>query len=320
MYNSLADKTKQFFWLIIKLSIVIGCLFFIYIRLLENEQLEFTTFYQNLIQNHIFSVKNILFLLFFTFLNWFLEIKKWHLLISFIGNYSFKKAIIQSLASLTASLITPNRIGEYGAKAMYFNKKDRKKIFGLNFIGNFYQMLMTLIFGIIGFSYFVFQHKIEIDFQQIIIFSVIGIFGITALFFVAKYFNFSKSYFNKTRTFIKEIPQNMNIKVSLFSFLRFVIFSHQFYFLLLIFKIDISYFDAISAITSVYLIASIIPMLSLFDVVLKGSVAIWVFSFFNNISPLTILSTTTLMWILNFVLPAIVGSYFVIIFKPNLAT
>ena len=312
MYNSLSHKTKQFFSLIIKLSIVIGCGYFIYLKLVENEQLKFSVFYQNLIENNVFTFKNSIILLIFTFLNWFFEISKWHSLISSISKYSFKKASIQSLASLTTSLITPNRIGEYGAKALYFEKNKRNKILGLNLVGNFYQMLMTLIFGVIGFSYFVFQHKIEIDFQQAIIVLLIGIIVIIALFFAVKYFNFSKSYFEKTRIFIK----NINLKVGLFSFLRFVIFSHQFYFLLLIFKVDVSYFDAISAITSVYLIASIIPMLSLFDVVLKGTVAIWVFSFFN-VEPLTILSITSIMWILNFVLPAIIGSYFVLTFKPN---
>jgi hypothetical protein len=84
----------------------------------------------------------------------------------------------------------------------------------------------------------------------------------------------------------------------------------------LIFKIDISYFDALSAITSIYLIASIIPMLSLFDFVLKGTVAVFIFSFYN-IQPIIILSITSIMWILNFVLPAIIGSYFVLTFKPN---
>jgi hypothetical protein len=318
MYNSLPYKTKQFFSLIIKLSIVIGCGYFIYLKLIENEQLKFAVFYQNLIENNVFTLKNSVILLLFTFLNWFFEISKWHSLISSISNYSLKKASIQSFASLTTSLITPNRIGEYGAKALYFEKNKRNKILGLNLVGHFYQMIMTLIFGVIGFSYFVFQHKIKIDFQQVIIVLLIGIFAMTALFFVVKYFNFSKSYFEKTRTFIKEISLNLNIKVGLFSFLRFVIFSHQFYFLLLIFKIDISYFDAISAITSVYLIASIIPMLSLFDVVLKGTVAIWIFSFFYT-EPLTILSITSIMWVLNFVFPAIIGSYFVLTFKPNFA-
>ncbi|MEO9570089.1 MAG: hypothetical protein ABJH82_13320 [Polaribacter sp.] len=302
----------------IKLSIVIGCGYFIYTKLIENEQLSFSDFYQNLIKNNIFSLKNITFLLIFTILNWISEILKWKKLASFTKKTDLKSAAIQSLSSLTASFITPNRIGEYGAKVLYFEKEKRNKILGLNLVGNFYQMLMTLIFGVFGFSYFVFQHKIEIDFQQIIALLIIGILVITLFFFAVKYFNVSKSYLKKIQTFLKEIPQNINIKVSFFSFLRFVIFSHQFYFLLLVFKVDLSYFDAISAITSVYLIASIIPMLSLFDVVLKGTVAIWVFSFYN-LEPLTILSITSIMWILNFVLPAIIGSYFVLTFKPNFA-
>jgi hypothetical protein len=96
------------------------------------------------------------------------------------------------------------------------------------------------------------------------------------------------------------------------------VFTHQFYYLLLIFKVDVSYFNAISAITTMYLIASMIPMLSLFDVVLKGTVAVWVFYVFG-IAPVAILCITTLMWVLNFVIPALIGSYFVLRFNPKLA-
>jgi hypothetical protein len=316
MYNSLSYKSKQFFWLIIKLSIVIGCGYFIYIKLIENEQLKFAVFYQNLLQNNIFTLKNSLFLLLFTFLNWALEILKWKYLVGYIKNISFTEALKQSLASLTTSLVTPNRIGEYGAKALYFEKKHRKQILGLNLVGNFYQMLTTLIFGIIGFTYFVFKHNVVINTSQIFSLLLIGICIIVSLFFLLKHFNFKGLSFEKARNFIKKVPASLNRKVALISLLRFVIFSHQFYYLLLIFNVDISYIDAISAISSVYLIASTIPMLSLFDVVLKGSVAIWVFTFFN-IEPLTILSITTIMWLLNFVLPAIIGSYFVLTFKPN---
>ena len=316
MYNSLSYKSKQFFWLIIKLSIVIGCGYFIYTKLIENEQLKFTVFYQKLTENNIFSIKNGLLLLLFTLINWFLEILKWKYLVGFLKNISFLEALKQSLASLTTSLVTPNRIGEYGAKALYFDKKNRKQILGLNLVGNFYQMLMTLIFGVIGFSYFVFKHKIDVNISQISIALLIGLLIITAIFFIAKRFNFKGYSFEKVRNFINKIPNVLNQKIAVISFLRFVVFSHQFYFLLRIFNADISYIDAISAITTVYLIASSIPMLSLFDVVLKGSVAIWVFSFFM-INPIFILSITTLMWILNFVLPAIIGSYFVLIFKPN---
>ncbi|WP_254712893.1 hypothetical protein [Polaribacter sp. NJDZ03] len=302
--------------MIIKLSIVIGCGYFIYTKLVDNEQLKFTVFYKNLIENDIFSIKIIFFLSLLTFLNWFLEILKWKSLVGFVKQISFFEATKQSLASLTTSLITPNRIGEYGAKALYFNKKYRKQILGLNLVGNFYQMVMTLFFGSIGLCYFVLSHKINVDLYQIFKILLLVFILILVLFFLLKKLNFKGFTFEKARNFIKSIPLTLNIKVAILSLFRFLVFSHQFYFLLLIFNVDISYVDAISAINSVYLIASTIPMLSLFDVILKGSVAIWIFSFLN-IEPLIILSTTTLMWILNFVLPAIIGSYFVLTFKPS---
>jgi len=317
MYYSFPYKTKQFFWLAIKLAIVIGCGYLIYSKLLENDQLQFSVFYENLIFYDVFQIKNILLLLIFTFFNYFFEILKWESLASSYTKITRKAAAIQSLAALTASLITPNRIGEYGAKAMYFKQSLRTQIVGLNVVGNVYQMGMTIIFGVLGFGYFMYQHILSIDFYKVFKFLLFGLFVVFALFLCTKYFKCIGNSSNKVKTFIKKIPFRLHLKIALFSFLRFVVFSHQFYFLIGVFKVDISYLNAISAITSMYLIASIFPMLSLLDVVLKGTVAIWIF-YFYGVEPVTILSITTLMWIANFVFPAIIGSYFVLTFKPNL--
>ena len=67
-------------------------------------------------------------------------------------------------------------------------------------------------------------------------------------------------------------------------------------------------------ISSMYLLASIIPSIFIFDVAIKGSVAVYLFSFVY-INEVIILSITTIMWILNFVLPSIIGSYYVLRFK-----
>lgn len=316
MYNSLSYKTKQFFFTAIKLSIVIGCGYFIYTKLVENDQLHFSDFQQNLIKNDIFSIKNIIFLSLFTLFNWFFEILKWQTLVAHLTEISFLRAAKQSFSSLTTSLITPNRIGEYGAKALYFDKKQRKLVMGLNLVGNFYQLLATIIFGMIGFSYFYLHHDVHISFRRIYRVFLIGIFAVSAFFYGAKRFKYRGYFAEKARKYIDKIPKSLNVKIGMYSFIRYLIFSHQFYFLLLIFHIDISYLDALSAITSVYFIASIVPMLSVFDVVLKGTVAVWVFSFFQ-INELTILTITTLMWLFNFVFPAIIGSYFILTFKPT---
>jgi hypothetical protein len=63
-----------------------------------------------------------------------------------------------------------------------------------------------------------------------------------------------------------------------------------------------------------YLLASVVPTISLFDVVIKGSIAIFLFSYVR-VNELTILSITTIMWLLNFAIPSIFGSYYVLNFK-----
>lgn len=51
------------------------------------------------------------------------------------------------------------------------------------------------------------------------------------------------------------------------------------------------------------------------DFVIKGSVGVFLFGLFQ-VNPMLILCITLLMWILNFAVPSLVGSYFVLTFKP----
>ena len=88
----------------------------------------------------------------------------------------------------------------------------------------------------------------------------------------------------------------------------------QFYFLFVLFGVNITYIDAMVLISTMYLVVSIIPTIFIFDVVVKGSVALYVFGY-ADINNITILSVTTLMWLLNFVLPSIFGSYYVLNFN-----
>ncbi|PWG06810.1 lysylphosphatidylglycerol synthase domain-containing protein [Polaribacter aquimarinus] len=316
MQISLTYKSKQFFWLLIKLTIVFGCAFFIYQKLVFNNDINFSFFKNELIQKNIFTVKNLCILLFFSVFNWVLEILKWQNLVNIIQNISFKIATTQCLASLTTSLITPNRIGEYGAKSMYFKKPLRKQILGFNFIGNFYQLIATLFFGSIGFSFFVSKYPVKINFNSVFGILIIIFLAFSIIYLLIKSFQTGASYLQRIKNFIQKISFSLNLKILSLSFLRYLVFSHQFYFLLVLFGIEIPYLDTIAAITSIYLIASIVPMLSFFDIVLKSTVAIWVFSFLK-VDILIVLNAVTLIWILNFAIPAVIGSYFVLTFKPN---
>jgi len=134
----------------------------------KNENINFSDFNSVLTQNDVFSVKNIIFLLIFSIFNWFFEILKWKTLASFCNRINTKSAAIQSLSSLTLSLITPNRIGEYPAKAMYYEKENRKQILSLNLLHNTAQLSTTLFFGSSGILFLLFTDKILIQFPLLL--------------------------------------------------------------------------------------------------------------------------------------------------------
>ena len=315
-FGSLPYKTKQFFLLLIKLSIVVGAFYFIYKKLTENEELDFHVFISFLRENDAFYTKTVLFLVFLTIFNWFLEILKWKTLVATIEKISFKNALEQSLGSLTASLFTPNRIGEYGAKAIYYTSGKRKKIVLLNFLGNVMQMSTTILFGIVGLLLLNSKYDLNINYFKVSRFLVIIIIVVLFAAFGLKRNKFKIKGFSIDRLlqFFKSISAKTKILGMVFSVIRYLVFSFQFYYLLDVFGVNVSYYNAMIVITSMYLLASVIPSVFIFDVVIKSSVAVYLFSIVG-VNDFTTLAIVTLMWLLNFVLPSLFGSYYVLNFN-----
>lgn len=274
--------------------LVVGFAFFILEKKMDYQQI--TAF--------PFSFFNLFIVGIFTLLNWFLEILKWKLLVKPIRKISFKEALKQSLGSHTLSIITPNRIGEYGAKCLFFEKSDRKKIIFLNFIGNSYQLLATFIFGAIGLVFIGKQLKISV--AAIALTFVIGL-----LVFVISYEIFQK----KKKQLIHLLPKKSQRNTFALALLRYIVFAHQFYYLLILFGISVSYLQAMPIIFCMYLFASIVPSISLFDFAIKGSIALYLFEILDIFNS-NLASITFYMWFLNFAIPAIYGCYYILRFQP----
>ena len=146
--NSIPRKTKQFLTAVAKLLIVGGAFYFIYNQLANNDKLDWLLFEDKFNKNK--SISGILFILFLSVLNRYIEILKWQNLAQVVHKISLKEATKQVLSALTAGIMTPNGIGEYAGKALYFEKIYAKKIVFLNLICNGVQMIWTVIF--LGFS------------------------------------------------------------------------------------------------------------------------------------------------------------------------
>jgi uncharacterized membrane protein YbhN (UPF0104 family) len=146
---SIPHKAKQFIVFLIKLLIVTAAFYFIYDQLANNDKLDWVKFHGLLWEKQ--SVWMILFLLSFSFINRFLEILKWQNLVSFIKTISLGESTKQVLGALTAGIFTPNGLGEYAGKALYFDKKKAGKIIFLNLICNGVQMILTIFLGQLDF-------------------------------------------------------------------------------------------------------------------------------------------------------------------------
>lgn len=308
-------KAKQFLLVIIKLLIVSVAFYYIYNELQYDKKLDWS-----IISTYL-NIKSISILFLFSSVNWVLEIYKWQNLVFYVKQISFYEAAKQSLGSLTVSIFTPNRIGEYGAKMLYFSKENRKQIVFLNFIGNSSQMAITCFFGVIGFIIFSFkitESMFWIHFKIKIVHFIVFIIFIVFSFLLFKYNKIEIYGFSTQKLIskIKQFPRNILLPNFQLSIMRYLVFSHQFYFLLMLFNCEIDYLSALSTIFIMYFLASIIPSIHLMDVAIKGSVAVYLFGNLG-VASWKIISITSLMWLFNLVIPVLVGTYFVLRFKPQ---
>ena len=154
-------------------------------------------------------------------------------------------------------------------------------------------------------------------------FWVLGIIGLYFLLFFISYFTKKitiKGYsIEKFVEKINEIPKAIHKKNIILGIARYITFSHQYYFLLLAFDVNLPYFTLIATIMTVYFLASSLPSFQFLDFAVKGSVAVYFFSKLE-VNEWIVVFITTLMWFLNVVIPVLMGSYFVLKFKSTWRT
>jgi hypothetical protein len=304
----ISHKAKQFLVLLIKLLIVGGAFYFIYNQLANNDKLDWAKFIMVFQKNQ--SVAGISFILFLSILNRYFEILKWQNLVSYLHKISLPEATKQVLGALTAGLFTPNGVGEYAGKVLFFEKSKAKKIVFLNLICNGIQMILSVVFGTIGL--WVVGYRIW----------VLGILGIAVFLiffsFVFKKIKIKGYSIEKIIRKINEIPKSIHQKNIFLAVCRYLVFSHQYYFLFLAFDVDLPYFTLMATIASVYFLASSLPTFQFLDFAVKGSVAVYFFGVLG-VNEWIVVFISTLMWFLNVVLPVIIGSYYVLKFKTKMA-
>lgn len=242
-------------------------------------------------------------------LNWVLETIKWQELCRPLLHLSFLSAVKGVITGLSISFITPHGWGDYFGRIGIINREKREKLVGALFFGKMAQLFITIVAGITGLVVY-FEVRPYLYLWYIFILIVITLL----LAFNRIFYRILKPYLRKVRRFFS-IIESYNAKTVLYilflSAVRYSVFTLQFLLIIFILKVDLSIFLIFSGITWIFLIKSIVPSFNfLSDLGIREISAVMFFeAYLSNVSP--VISATFIIWIINIVVPSVIGTFFV---------
>jgi uncharacterized membrane protein YbhN (UPF0104 family) len=256
------------------------------------------------------------------FANWFLESLKWQFLISKVERITLYKAVESVFCGLTWAVFTPNRIGEYGGRIFFLSPRKRIQGMVAMSVGHIAQMVITNVLGAIALLWFIY-HFSALDPLIFIAISVLVI--VFCLFFILFYFNirwlenllsnigFLKR-FKRFFSVLSRYHQKELVKVMLYSLARFAVFTTQYLLIIHLLIADIPFYQSALMVFILFFIQSALPSLDLLDIGVRSLTATYFFGYITH-QEIAIMAATALIWLVNLIIPAILGSYFV--FKLN---
>ncbi len=304
-------KIKQFFLLILKIIIVGLAVFFI------NKQLSEKEWNWEIITQAVQRKNSYLFILAIvtlTFLNRFVEILKWQNLASTIKQIGIWQSTKEVLIAITIGLFTPNGIGEYAGKALFYPKQKAANVVFLNAICNGIQVFFALSFGLL--STMILQNTYHFLPKYSLVLVVLGIIATLSLLFIFRTISIKGYSLQKLIDELRKIPSKIHKKNIFRAFMRYVILLHQYVLLYYFFDVNVSYFSLLMIVSCIYLLASSLPNFHAIDFALKGSIAIYLFQFYH-VDAWIVTIVATSIWLLNLVLPISFGSILLLFYNPK---
>ena len=272
------------------------------------------------------EIWNLVIVVILMLLNWSLEAMKWRLAVQEIQPLGFLKAFKAVLSGVSFSVNTPNRIGEYLGRVLYVEEGNRLKAVSLTIVASMSQLIVTLLAGLVGLIFL--KRKILIsemapDSLWMQVFQY-GLF-IVLLILTLVYFRLSiltalvdklpnGARYAWISNSLKTLRATLLLKLLSLSAIRYVVFSAQYFLLFRLFGVNMDWWQSFWAVSVIFLVLAIIPTFAIAELGIRGKVSLKFFGLFSPNS-LAISITTVTIWLINLILPAIVGSLLMVSIK-----
>ncbi|MCC7503479.1 MAG: flippase-like domain-containing protein [Flavobacteriales bacterium] len=250
--------------------------------------------------------------------NWGLEAFKWRFLVKPLEHISVLKAVAATLAGCSVSLVTPNRTGEFVGRVLYLRPEQRIAGASLTVLGNLSQVLVTFVLGSLGLLFMVMLElplPVRTGWPLGAVAVVVALFTLVAavLFLFPQLLRHTLDLVPFLRRFdhhfrvLSELPRSALLTTLALSGVRYMVFTAQFVALLVLLGTDVPLLHMVLAVPVIFLLTTLVPTFMLTELGVRGGVALALLQPLGG-APLTVVAATSLLWSLNVLLPALLGS------------
>ena len=253
---------------------------------------------------------------FLMFINWGIESYKWKVSLAALEKISFFKAFRSVLAGCSITMLTPNRIGEYGGRIIYLKEQNRFTAISVTILGSMSQLMITMLVG--TFSIICMKEVTDVDIASKTGSVLLIISIVTCIILLLAYFRVATvvKVLEKlpfTQKIVKHLlilsgfSGKLLLRILFLSFLRYLIFILQYILVLKVMKVSIPFADSFLLIAVFYLVMAIAPTAGFIELPVRAVASVQLFSIYSD-NTVGIQAAAFAIWMINLVLPAILGS------------
>lgn len=299
---------------LLKIIVFVATLWYLNEKLVKSNEFRDILPFLNVLDDRSFML--LLLVTILMLLNWGIEAFKWKLLLIKYEPLSLIKAMKSVWSGITINNWIPNRVGEFAGRIIFIKKENQAKAVASSLLGSMAQFSCTIIFGFV--AAFIFFKPDNIILWLILV-SLITSFVMLLYFKSPEWHKIFKkisflSWISKHSEVIEGYSITTLTAVIALSVLRYVVYVFQYYLLLVLFGLDLPLLFALCGISSIFLIQSFLPAITLTEVGIRGAVVLFVFSD-PSFSVLGLLSAAYSLWLINIIVPTLAGLIFILSVK-----
>lgn len=236
-------------------------------------------------------------------LNYTIEAIKWKTVIASTNQFNIFQALRAVLVGQAFSFFTPARSGDYVGRTLFLAPGTKLKGITQMAWASYAQLLMTICFGSIAIFW-------NLPFLPWL--KWVAPWGAALALFLFFYNQSLKGWLSKIN--LLQIDNGLKWKLIALAFSRYLVYILQYNWASEMLSIPVHALDLSISIMALLFFLSMIPAISLTDLVIRGQLFLLLMApFYQN--DIMLIALTTLIWIVNFLIPSIIGSILLLGFK-----